>query len=39
MFSRYWRMLLKFVVLGLLALALGQLGFILFQIVRLQFFS
>jgi hypothetical protein len=33
---RYGRMFAKFVVLGLLAIAVGQLGLILFQIVRLR---
>lgn len=36
-FLRYGRMLLKFVVLVLLAIAVGQLALVLFQIVRLQF--
>ena len=36
---RYGRMLAKFVVLVLLAMAVGQLGLILFQIVRLGLFS
>ena len=36
---RYGRMLLKILVLILFAIAVGQLGLILFQIVRLQFFS
>ena len=36
---RYGRMLAKFLVLVLFAIAVGQLGIILFQIVRLQFFS
>ena len=36
---RYGRMLLKFLVLILFAIAVGQLGLILFQIVRLRLFS
>lgn len=36
---RYGRMLAKFLVLALFAIAVGQLGLILFQIVRLQFVS
>jgi len=36
---RYGQMLAKFVVLVLLAIAVGQLGIILFQIVRLGLFS
>lgn len=36
---RYGRMLAKFVVLILFAIAIGQLGLILFQIVRLGLFS
>jgi len=36
---RYSRMLAKFVVLILFAIAIGQLGLILFQIVRLGLFS
>ena len=36
---RCWRMLLKFAVLALLAIAVGQLALVLFQIVRLQFVS
>jgi hypothetical protein len=36
---RLGRMLAKFVVLVLFAIAVGQLGLILFQIVRLRFFS
>jgi len=32
-------MLLKFIVLVLLAIAVGQLALVLFQIVRLQFAS
>jgi len=35
---RYGRMLAKILVLALLAIAVGQLGLILFQIVRLEFF-
>ena len=35
----YGRMLAKFVVLVLFAIAVGQLGLILFQIVRLGLFS
>ena len=36
---RYGRMLAKFLVLVLFAIAVGQLALILVQIVRLQFFS
>ena len=36
---RYGRMFAKLLVLVLFAIAVGQLGLILFQIVRLQFFS
>ena len=36
---RYCRMLAKLLVLVLFAIAVGQLGLILVQIVRLQFFS
>jgi hypothetical protein len=36
---RYGRMLAKFVVLLLFAIAVGQLGLVLFQIVRLGLFS
>ena len=36
---RYGRMLAKFVVLVLFVIAIGQLGLILFQIVRLGLFS
>jgi hypothetical protein len=36
---RYGRMLAKFTVLVLFAIAVGQLGLILFQIVRLGLFS
>lgn len=36
---RYGRMLAKFLVLVLFAIAVGQLGLILVQIVRLRFFS
>jgi hypothetical protein len=39
LFARYGRMLLKLLVLGLLAVAVGQLGLIVFQTVRLWFFS
>ena len=39
MFRRSWRMLFKFVVIALLAVAVGQLALVLFQIVRLRFFS
>jgi hypothetical protein len=35
----WWRMFLKFAVLLLFAVAAGQLAFILFQTVRLWFFS
>ena len=35
----YGRMFLKFLVFILFAVAVGQLGLIVFQIVRLQFFS
>ena len=35
---RLGRMLAKFLVLALLAIAVSQLGLILFQIVRLEFF-
>ena len=38
-FLLWGRMLLKFVVLVLLAIAVGQLALVLFQIVRLQFVS
>jgi hypothetical protein len=38
-FHRWGQMLLKFVVVGLLAIAVGQLALVLFQIVRLQFVS
>jgi len=37
--ARYARMFWKFVVLVLLAIAVGQLALVLFQIVRLQFVS
>ena len=36
---RWGRRLAKFVVLVLFAIAVGQLGLILVQIVRVQFFS
>ncbi|TAK92802.1 MAG: hypothetical protein EPO07_19040 [Verrucomicrobia bacterium] len=36
---RFGRMLLKFLVLILFAIAVGQLALIVFQIVRLQFVS
>ncbi len=36
---RYGKMLAKFLVLILLIIAVGQLGLILFQIVRLGLFS
>ena len=39
LFARYGRMVLKALVLGLLAVAVGQLGYIVFQTVRLWFFS
>ena len=35
----YARMLAKVIVLALFAVAIGQLGFILFQIMRLGLFS
>ena len=35
----YGRMFAKFIVLALFAFGVGQLGFILFQIVRLGLFS
>jgi hypothetical protein len=38
-FHRWGRMFLKLVVVGLLAIAVGQLALVLFQIVRLQFVS
>jgi hypothetical protein len=38
MFLRGWRMLLKFVVVALLAVGVGQLALILFQTVRWGFF-
>ena len=39
LFWRYGRMALKVLVLALLAVAAGQLGLIVFQTVRLWFFS
>ena len=39
MFHRWGRMLLKFVVVVLLTIAVGQLALVMFQIVRLQFVS